>query len=32
MQIIDIQERDNNNYIKNNHALNKTMMNHSCYG
>ena len=32
MQIIDIQERDYKNYIKNNHALNKTMINHSCYG
>ena len=32
MQIIDIQERDYNNYIKNNRVLNKTMINHSCYG
>ena len=34
MQIIDIQERDYNNHIKkkNNHALNKTTINNSCYG
>ena len=29
MQIIDIQEKDYNNHIKNNHALNKTMINNS---
>ena len=32
MQIINIQEKDHNNHIKNNHALNKTMKNHSYYG
>ena len=33
MQIIDIQERDYNNHKKkNNHALNKTTINNSCYG
>ena len=33
MQIIDIQESDYNNYIKKkNHALNRTMINNSCYG
>jgi len=35
MQIIDIQERDYNNHIyikKNNHAVNKTTFNNSCYG
>ena len=32
MQIIDIQERDYNNHIKKNHAVNKTIINNSCYG
>ena len=35
MQIIDIQERDYNNHIKkkkNNHAVNKTIINNSYYG
>ena len=34
MQIIDIQEKDYNKHMKkkNNHALNKTITNHSCYG
>ena len=33
MQIIHIQEKDYKNHIKKkNHALNKTMMNNSCYG
>ena len=32
MQIIDIQEKDYNNHIKNNRAFNKTITNHSCYG
>ena len=35
MQIIDIQEKDYKNHIKNkkknNHALNKTTINNSCY-
>ena len=32
MQIIDIQERDYNNHIKKkNHAVNKTIINNSCY-
>ena len=35
MQIIDIQERDYNNHIKkiiiNNHVVNKTIINNSCY-
>ena len=37
MQIIDIQERYYYNHIKknkkkNNHAINKTIINNSCYG
>ena len=36
MQIINIQERDYNNHIKKNknknHAVNKTIINNSCYG
>ena len=35
MQIIDIQERDYNNHIpkkKKNHAINKKIINNSCYG
>ena len=32
MQIIDIQERDYNNHTKKNHAVNKTIINNSCYG
>ena len=32
MQIIDNQEKDYKNHVKKNHALNKTMMNNSCYG
>ena len=33
MQIIDIQEKNYNNHIKkNNHAINKTIINNSCYG
>ena len=34
MQIIDIQERNYNNHIKkkNNHVVNKTIINNSCYG
>ena len=32
MQIIDIQERDYNNHIYKNHALNKTTINNLCYG
>ena len=34
MQIINIQERDYNNHIKKKkiHAINKTIINNSCYG
>ena len=32
MQIIDIQGKAKNNHIKNDHALNKTLKNHSYYG